>query len=90
MVKRADEDFDSKPSFREFLLMFCKAAARSCRTKAARAGPLPRDLCLTKGIKGPKSSYEANVQAIDVLSHLEVEIKVEQEERTKQAEEMKL
>ncbi|XP_035890281.1 EF-hand domain-containing protein D2-like [Phyllostomus discolor] len=90
MVKRADEDFGSKPIFQKFLLIFCEAAARSCRTRAACAGPPPRDQRLTKGIKGPQSSFEAEVQAISVLSSLEEEIKEEQEERTEEVGEMKL
>jgi len=91
MIKEVDEDFDSKLSFREFLLIFRKAAA----------GELPEDSGLhvlarlseidvsTEGVKGAKSFFEAKVQAINVSSRFEEEIKAEQEERKKQAEEMK-
>ncbi|XP_054397354.1 EF-hand domain-containing protein D2 isoform X1 [Pongo abelii] len=91
MIKEVDEDFDSKLSFREFLLIFRKAAA----------GELQEDsgLCVlarlseidvsSEGVKGAKSFFEAKVQAINVSSRFEEEIKAEQEERKKQAEEMK-
>uniref|UniRef100_A0A8C9DLF0 EF-hand domain family member D2 n=1 Tax=Prolemur simus TaxID=1328070 RepID=A0A8C9DLF0_PROSS len=91
MIKEVDEDFDSKLSFREFLLIFRKAAA----------GELQEDsgLCVlarlseidvsSEGVKGAKSFFEAKVQAISESSRFEEEIKAEQEERKKQAEEMK-
>uniref|UniRef100_A0A2K5F7U5 EF-hand domain family member D2 n=1 Tax=Aotus nancymaae TaxID=37293 RepID=A0A2K5F7U5_AOTNA len=84
MIKEVDEDFDSKLSFREFLLIFRKAAA----------GELQEDsgLCVlarlseidvsSEGVKGAKSFFEAKVQAINVSSP-------EQEERKKQGREMK-
>ncbi|PNJ17228.1 EFHD2 isoform 2, partial [Pongo abelii] len=61
MIKEVDEDFDSKLSFREFLLIFRKAAA----------GELQEDsgLCVlarlseidvsSEGVKGAKSFFEA-------------------------------
>ncbi|RVE71149.1 hypothetical protein OJAV_G00071470 [Oryzias javanicus] len=66
MIKEVDEDLDNKLSFREFLLIFRKAAA----------GELAEDsgLCAlarlseidvsTEGVKGAKTFFEAKVQAI--------------------------
>ncbi|KAL1784109.1 EF-hand domain-containing protein D2 [Sigmodon hispidus] len=79
MINEVDEDFDSKLSFREFLLIFHKAAT----------GELQEDGGLNKAFKGAKNFFEAKVQVINVSSSFEEEIKAEQEERKKQAEEVK-
>ncbi|XP_025780870.1 EF-hand domain-containing protein D2 [Puma concolor] len=91
MIKEVDEDFDSKLSFREFLLIFRKAAAGELQEDSglhvlARLSEIDVS---TEGVKGAKSFFEAKVQAINVSSRFEEEIKAEQEERKKQAEEMK-
>lgn len=91
MIKEVDEDLDDKLSFREFLLIFRKAAA----------GELPEDSGLgvlarlseidvsTEGVKGAKSFFEAKVQAINESNKFEAEIREEQEAKKKQAEEQK-
>ncbi|XP_053279817.1 EF-hand domain-containing protein D2 [Pleuronectes platessa] len=91
MIKEVDEDLDNKLSFREFLLIFRKAAA----------GELSEDsgLCVlarlseidvsTEGVKGAKTFFEAKVQAINESSRFEAEIRQEQEEKKKQAEDQK-
>ncbi|XP_061016680.1 EF-hand domain-containing protein D2 isoform X3 [Dama dama] len=91
MIKEVDEDFDSKLSFREFLLIFRKAAAGELQEDSglhvlARLSEIDVS---TEGVKGAKSFFEAKVQAMNVSSRFEEEIKAEQEERKKQAEEMK-
>ncbi|XP_030743875.2 EF-hand domain-containing protein D2 [Echinops telfairi] len=91
MIKEVDEDFDSKLSFREFLLIFRKAAAGELQEDSglhvlARLSEIDVS---TEGVKGAKSFFEAKVQAINVSSRFEEEIKAEQEERKKQAEELK-
>ncbi|XP_068188366.1 EF-hand domain-containing protein D2 [Antennarius striatus] len=89
MIKEVDEDLDSKLSFREFLLIFRKAAA----------GELPEDSGLsvlaslseidvsTEGVKGAKTFFEAKAQAITESNRFEAEIRQEQQEKKKQAEE---
>ncbi|GLD73902.1 EF-hand domain-containing protein D2 [Lates japonicus] len=91
MIKEVDEDLDNKLSFREFLLIFRKAAA----------GELSEDsgLCVlarlseidvsTEGVKGAKTFFEAKVQAINESNRFEAEIRQEQEAKKKQAEEQK-
>ncbi|XP_041858981.1 EF-hand domain-containing protein D2 [Melanotaenia boesemani] len=91
MIKEVDEDLDNKLSFREFLLIFRKAAA----------GDLAEDsgLCVlarlseidvsTEGVKGAKTFFEAKVQAISESNRFEAEIRQEQEAKKKQAEEQK-
>ncbi|XP_027255754.1 EF-hand domain-containing protein D2 isoform X1 [Cricetulus griseus] len=91
MINEVDEDFDSKLSFREFLLIFRKAAAGELQEDSglhvlARLSEIDVS---TEGVKGAKNFFEAKVQAINVSSRFEEEIKAEQEERKKQAEEVK-
>ncbi|XP_034277895.1 EF-hand domain-containing protein D2-like [Pantherophis guttatus] len=90
-VDVVDEDVDSKLSFREFLLIFHKAAAGELEEDSG----LHALACLseidvsTQGVKGAKSFFEAKVQAMNVGSRFEEEIKAEQEEKRRQAEELK-
>ncbi|XP_028920219.1 EF-hand domain-containing protein D2 [Ornithorhynchus anatinus] len=91
MIKEVDEDFDGKLSFREFLLIFHKAAAGELQEDSglhvlARLSEIDVS---TEGVKGAKNFFEAKVQAINVSCRFEEEIKAEQEEKKKQAEEMK-
>ncbi|KAK0150551.1 EF-hand domain-containing protein D2 [Merluccius polli] len=91
MIKEVDEDLDNKLSFREFLLIFRKAAA----------GELPEDSGLgvlarlseidvsTEGVKGAKTFFEAKVHAINEGNRFEAEIRQEQECKKKEAEEKK-
>ncbi|KAM8755749.1 EF-hand domain-containing protein D2 [Acanthopagrus schlegelii] len=91
MIKEVDEDLDNKLSFREFLLIFRKAAA----------GELAEDsgLCVlarlseidvsTEGVKGAKTFFEAKVHAISESNRFEAEIRQEQDAKKKQAEEQK-
>ncbi|XP_023693290.2 EF-hand domain-containing protein D2 isoform X1 [Paramormyrops kingsleyae] len=91
MIKEVDEDLDNKLNFKEFLLIFRKAAA----------GELPEDSGLhalarlseidvsTEGVKGAKTFFEAKVKAINESSKFEAEIRQEQEEKKKQAEDKK-
>ncbi|XP_070766699.1 EF-hand domain-containing protein D2 [Enoplosus armatus] len=91
MMKEVDEDLDNKLSFREFLLIFRKAAA----------GELAEDsgLCVlarlteidvsTEGVKGAKTFFEAKVLAINESNRFEAEIRQEQEAKKKEAEAQK-
>lgn len=91
MIKEVDEDFDGKLSFREFLLIFRKAAAGELEEDSGlhALARLSEIDVSTEGVKGAKSFFEAKVQAMNVTSRFEEEIKAEQEEKKRQAEEMK-
>ncbi|XP_075293572.1 EF-hand domain-containing protein D2 isoform X1 [Opisthocomus hoazin] len=91
MIKEVDEDLDSKLSFREFLLIFRKAAAGELQEDSGlhALARLSEIDVSTEGVKGAKSFFEAKVQAIHEASRFEEEIKAEQEEKKKQAEELK-
>lgn len=89
MIKEIDEDFDGHISFREFLLIFRKAAA----------GELAEDSGLSVlakqfeidvdevGVNGAKDFFEAKINAIRKTSKFEEEIRMEQEEKKMQEEE---
>ncbi|XP_056398559.1 EF-hand domain-containing protein D2-like isoform X1 [Hyla sarda] len=88
MIKEVDEDFDGKLSFREFLLIFRKAAAGELEEDSglhALARLSEIDVSI-EGVKGAKSFFEAKVQAINHGSRFEQEIRAEQEEKKRQAE----
>ncbi|CAK6974410.1 EF-hand domain-containing protein D2 [Scomber scombrus] len=91
MIKEVDEDLDNKLSFREFLLIFRKAAAGELAEDSG-LGVLARlseiDVS-TEGVKGAKTFFEAKVQAINESSRFEAEIREEQEVKKKQAEDQK-
>ncbi|XP_077205395.1 EF-hand domain-containing protein D1 [Paroedura picta] len=91
MIKEVDEDFDSKLSFREFLLIFHKAAAGELEEDSglmALAKLSEIDVAL-EGVKGAKNFFEAKVQALSSASKFEAEIKAEQDERKREEEERK-
>ncbi|KAK2547920.1 EF-hand domain-containing protein D2 [Acropora cervicornis] len=91
MIAEIDEDNDGKVSFREFLLIFRKAAA----------GELDEDSGLSQlaklaevdveevGVGGAAKFFEAKVKELASSNKFESEIRQEQEERKKQAEEAK-
>ncbi|NXS58750.1 EFHD2 protein, partial [Brachypteracias leptosomus] len=91
MIKEVDEDLDSKLSFREFLLIFRKAAAGELQEDSGlhALARLSEIDVSTEGVKGAKNFFEAKVQAIHDSSRFEEEIKAEQVEKKKQAEELK-
>ncbi|XP_034295615.1 EF-hand domain-containing protein D1 [Pantherophis guttatus] len=89
MIKEVDEDFDGKLSFREFLLIFHKAAAGELEEDSglmALAKLSEIDVAL-EGVKGAKNFFEAKVQALSSASKFEAEIKAEQDERKREEEE---
>ncbi|XP_034029017.1 EF-hand domain-containing protein D2 [Thalassophryne amazonica] len=91
MIKEVDEDLDSKLSFREFLLIFRKAAAGelaedSGLSELARLSEIDVS---TEGVKGAKTFFEAKADAIMQSNRFEAEIRQEQEAKKKQAEEQK-
>ncbi|XP_029434613.1 EF-hand domain-containing protein D2 [Rhinatrema bivittatum] len=91
MIKEVDEDFDGKLSYREFLLIFRKAAAGQLQEDSGlhALARLSEIDVFTEGVKGAKCFFEAKVHAINDANRFEEEIKAEQEEKKKQAEEKK-
>lgn len=92
MIKEVDEDHDNKISFREFLLIFRKAAA----------GELLEDSGLSalyknvseidvheEGVSGAKDFFTAKINEQTASKKFEEEIKQEQEQRKVEAEEAK-
>jgi len=92
MIQQVDEDKDGKINFREFLLIFRKAAA----------GELAEDSGLyeiyqqleevdvdKEGVKGAKNFFEAKIETQTRANKFEIEIKAEQEEKKKEELEKK-
>uniref|UniRef100_A0A8C4QF00 EF-hand domain family, member D2 n=1 Tax=Eptatretus burgeri TaxID=7764 RepID=A0A8C4QF00_EPTBU len=88
MIKEVDEDFDGKLSFREFLLIFRKAAAGELAEDSGlmALARLSEIDVSTEGVKGAKTFFEAKVQAVAEGSRFEAEIRAEQEEKRHEAE----
>ncbi|KAM7160504.1 EF-hand domain-containing protein D1 isoform 1-T1 [Macrochelys suwanniensis] len=91
MIKEVDEDFDGKLSFREFLLIFHKAAAGELEEDSGlmTLAKLSEIDVSTEGVKGAKNFFEAKVQALSSASKFEAEIRAEQDERKREEEEKK-
>ncbi|XP_040283844.1 EF-hand domain-containing protein D1 [Bufo bufo] len=91
MIKEVDEDIDGKLNFREFLLIFRKAAAGELEEDSGlmSLAKLSEIDVSTEGVKGAKSFFEAKVQALSSSSKFESEIRAEQDERKRQEEEKK-
>ncbi|XP_048200474.1 EF-hand domain-containing protein D1 [Perognathus longimembris pacificus] len=92
MIKEVDEDFDGKLSFREFLLIFHKAAAGELREDSGlmALAQLSEINVALEGVKGAKDFFEAKARALSSSSKFEAELKAEQEERKREEEERRL
>uniref|UniRef100_A0A7N9D7B2 EF-hand domain family member D1 n=4 Tax=Cercopithecidae TaxID=9527 RepID=A0A7N9D7B2_MACFA len=92
MIKEVDEDFDGKLSFREFLLIFHKAAAGELQEDSGlmALAKLSEINVALEGVKGAKNFFEAKVQALSSASKFEAELKAEQDERKREEEERRL
>ncbi|XP_078022960.1 EF-hand domain-containing protein D1 isoform X8 [Epinephelus lanceolatus] len=91
MIKEVDEDFDGKLSFREFLLIFRRAAAGELQEESglmalARLSEINVSI---EGVMGAKDFFEAKMQALSLGSKFEAEIREEKEERKRQEVEKK-
>ncbi|CAL1530469.1 unnamed protein product [Lymnaea stagnalis] len=92
MIKEVDEDHDDKISFREFLLIFRKAAAGDLQEDSGlydlykNMDEIDVDV---EGVKGAKNFFQAKIQKQTESTKFEQEIRQEQEEKKKQAEEAK-
>ncbi|CAJ1055253.1 EF-hand domain-containing protein D2 [Xyrichtys novacula] len=91
MMKEVDEDLDNKLSFREFLLIFRKAAAGELAEDSGLSAlaRLSEIDVSEEGVKGAKTFFEAKVHAINESNRFEAEIRQEQEAKKKQLEEQK-
>lgn len=91
MIAEIDEDNDGKVSFREFLLIFRKAAAGELEdgsglSQLAKLAEVNVD---EVGVGGAAKFFEAKVKEQTFSNKFEAEIRQEQEERKKAAEEAK-
>ncbi|XP_026188539.1 EF-hand domain-containing protein D2 [Mastacembelus armatus] len=91
MIKEVDEDLDNKLNFREFLMIFRKAAAGELAEDSGLSvlARLSEIDVSTEGVKGAKTFFEAKVHAINESNRFEAEIRQEQEAKKKQADEQK-
>ncbi|XP_046989618.1 EF-hand domain-containing protein D2 homolog [Schistocerca americana] len=86
MIKEVDEDGDDRISFREFLLIFRKAAAG----ELAEDSGLGRLAALTEinveevGVTGAKDFFEAKIKEVSRSCKFEEEIRQEQEARRRE------
>ncbi|XP_066933685.1 EF-hand domain-containing protein D2-like [Clytia hemisphaerica] len=88
MIKEVDEDLDGQISFREFLLIFRKAALGElqCEGLSQLAQLSEIDVDQT-GVGGAKDFFEAKAKQVNASSKFEDEIRKEQEDRKKELEE---
>ncbi|XP_038430125.1 EF-hand domain-containing protein D1 isoform X1 [Canis lupus baileyi] len=92
MIKEVDEDFDGRLSFREFLLIFHKAAAGELEEDSGlmALAKLSEIDVAQEGVKGAKDFFEAKVQALSCASKFEAELKAEQDERKQEEEKRRI
>jgi EF-hand domain-containing family member D2 len=91
MIKEIDEDYDGKICFREFLLIFRKAAAGELQSSGLNeVYKQMHEIDVDKeGVKGAKHFFEAKIDDLNSNSKFEKEIREEQEERKRLEEEKK-
>ncbi|XP_026108725.1 EF-hand domain-containing protein D1-like [Carassius auratus] len=80
MIQEVDEDFDGKLSYREFLLIFRRAAAGELQEESGlmALARLSEIDVSTEGVLGVRDFFETKVQALSVLSKFEAEIREEE------------
>ncbi|XP_056670836.1 EF-hand domain-containing protein D1-like [Monodelphis domestica] len=91
MIRKVDKDLDSKLSFREFLLIFSKAASGGLGSEISliSLAKLSEINVAIEGVKGAKNFFEAKVYDLSMTSRFEAEIKAEQNARKQEAEDRK-
>lgn len=91
MIKEVDEDEDGQISFREFLLIFRKAAAGELQCEGlSRLAQLTEIDVDETGVGGAKDFFEAKAKQASTTNRFEEEIRKEQEERKKEMEEARI
>eukprot|EP00048_Salpingoeca_helianthica_P022341 m.17743 g.17743 ORF g.17743 m.17743 type:complete len:189 (-) comp7193_c0_seq1:233-799(-) len=88
MIKEIDEDFDGQMNFREFLLIFKKAAGGELKCDGLSVIAKTIDVS-EAGVGGAKGFFEGMAARQASANKFEKEIKDEQAEKKKQAEEAK-
>ncbi|KAL1770858.1 EF-hand domain-containing protein D1 [Sigmodon hispidus] len=88
MIKEVDEDIDGKLSFREFLLIFHKAAAGELQEDSGllALAKLSEINVALEGVRGAKNFFEAKAQVLSCSSKFEAELRAEQDERKREEE----
>ncbi|CAH1772596.1 unnamed protein product [Owenia fusiformis] len=84
MIKEVDEDNDNKISFKEFLLIFRKAAAGELEEGSGLLdlySNMEEIDVHAEGVGGAKSFFESKINKLTIDSKFEAEIKAEQEEK---------
>ncbi|XP_062872727.1 EF-hand domain-containing protein D1 [Trichomycterus rosablanca] len=91
MIREVDEDYDGKLSYREFLLIFRRAAAGELEDDdpLMALARLSEINVSNEGVKGARDFFEAKAQALSVRSKFEAELREEKEEKEKMEEERK-
>jgi len=91
MIREVDEDRDGKINLREFLSIFRKAAAGELQENSALSVFANlADIDVTKeGVSGAKQFFEAKIDQLSRSNAFEAEIRAEQEETRRKAEEKK-
>ncbi|XP_056296487.1 EF-hand domain-containing protein D1 [Pseudoliparis swirei] len=86
MIKEVDEDLDNKLSYREFLLIFRRAAAGELQEESGlmALARLSEINVSAEGVMGAKDFFEAKMQALSLGSKFEAEIQEEKDERKRQ------
>ena len=90
MLREVDEDEDGALSFREFLLIFRKAAAEELPAGSALALLADSVDVSEEGVGGAKNFFEAKIAEQTKKSQFEEEILAEQEQKRLELEEKKL
>ena len=88
IIKEADEDYDGQISFREFLLIFRKAASGKIRKMSGlhSIAKLSQIDVHKEGVGGARSFFEAKIREATSVDKWEAELKQEQEEKRKEEE----
>lgn len=92
MIKEVDEDFDGKLSFREFLLVFHKAAAGQLQEDGGlmALAQLSEINVALEGVRGAKDFFEAKARASSAAGRFEAELTAERAARLREEEDRKL
>ncbi|KAI5625426.1 EF-hand domain-containing protein D1, partial [Silurus asotus] len=91
MIREVDEDYDGKLSYREFLLIFRRAAAGDLQEDdpLMALARLSEINVSNEGVKGACDFFEAKAQVLSVRSKFEAELREEKEEKQRMEEERK-
>uniref|UniRef100_A0A4W4DND3 EF-hand domain-containing protein n=1 Tax=Electrophorus electricus TaxID=8005 RepID=A0A4W4DND3_ELEEL len=90
MIREVDKDYDGKLSYREFLLIFRRAAAGELQESGLMALARLSEINVSdEGVQSACDFFEAKAQVLSVRSKFEAELCEEQEEKRRVEEERK-